>query len=191
MRLAFLLSVLLSLSCGGMVASANAANRTEVGGGVRSADTGDYKLGSDDKIRVLIFDEPSLSGEYLVNANGVVSLPLIGETQAAGLTTAQLQEAIVAKLKPRYLLNPSVNIDVLTFRPFFVLGEVNKPGDYPYVVGLTALKAVAIAEGFTYRADKHHIYIKAAGQTGETRYDLTPNVFLRPGDTVRIGERYF
>lgn len=190
MRLAFLFSIVLSLLAAGQSVSA-AADRPDQGGSVRTADTGDYKLGVDDKVRVLIYNEPTLSGEYLVNANGVVSMPLIGETNALGLTTTQLQAEIVGKLKPRYLLDPSVSIDVLVFRPFYVLGEVTKPGDYPYVVGLTALKAVAIAEGFTYRADKRHIFIKATGQTGETRYDLTPNVFLRPGDTVRIGERYF
>jgi len=86
---------------------------------------------------------------------------------------------------------PQVSIDVLEFRPYFILGEVNKPGDYPYTADLTVLKAVATANGFTYRADQKHVWLKHAGQTKEEKYNITSDLPLQPGDTIRIGERYF
>jgi polysaccharide export outer membrane protein len=156
-----------------------------------SAKIPDYVLGSGDKLRIVVFGEESLSREYTVNPAGQISFPLIGNVTAGGLTITQLQEEIVDRLSPEYLRNPQVSAEVLNFRPFYILGEVNKPGEYPYVAGLTVVNAVARAEGFTYRADGRRVFIKRAGETVEREYPLTTSTAVAPGDTIRIRERYF
>lgn len=150
-----------------------------------------YRLGTADKVRVIVFNEPSLSGEFTVSDSGGLSLPLIGEVNATGRTPAEVIADITNRLKNGYLLNPQVSIDVLTYRPFYILGEVSKPGEYPFATGLTVMNAVARAEGYTYRANKKKVFIKRAGEAEEKRYSLTPDLKIYPGDTVRIGERYF
>jgi len=151
----------------------------------------DYQLGVADRIRIIVFDEPTLSGEFVVNANGALSMPLIGDVAARGLTPGQVGAAIRDRLKDGYLLEPRVSIDVLTFRPFYILGEVNKPGEYPYSSGLTVDAAVAMAAGYTYRAEKKKVMIRHAGAEDADRMPLTPDLRVRPGDTIRIGERYW
>jgi protein involved in polysaccharide export with SLBB domain len=151
----------------------------------------DYRLGVADKVRIIVFDEPTLSGEFLVNANGSLSMPLIGDVPVAGLTASVVTESIRKLLADGFLKDPQVSIDILTFRPFYILGEVNKPGEYRYSSGLTVFNAVATAEGFTYRANKKKVVIKHAGETEETKQKLTPNLQVRPGDTIRIQERLF
>jgi len=120
-----------------------------------------------------------------------VSFPLIGDVPAAGLTIPELQKAIETKLADGYLKEPKVSAEVLNYRPFYILGEVMKPGEYPYTSGLTVLNAVATAEGFTYRADTHKVYIKRATSLGEHEGPLTTATPVEPGDTIRIGERFF
>lgn len=151
----------------------------------------DYRLGVADKVRIIVFDEPSLSGEFLVNANGSLSMPLIGDVPVAGFTASAVTDAIRKRLADGFLKDPQVSIDVLTFRPFYILGEVNKPGEYPYSSGLTVFNAVATAQGFTYRANKKRVVVKHAGATEETKEKLTPDLQVRPGDTIRIQERLF
>lgn len=151
----------------------------------------DYRLGVADKVRIIVFDEPSLSGEFLVNANGSLSMPLIGDVPVAGSTASAVTEAIKRRLANGFLKEPQVSIDVLTFRPFYILGEVNKPGEYPYSSGLTVFNAVATAQGFTYRANKKRVVVKHAGETEESKEKLTPDLQVRPGDTIRIQERFF
>lgn len=151
----------------------------------------EYRLGAADKIRVNVFGEEALTGEFLVGGSGKVSLPLIGEVQAAGLTIAELQEEIANALRQGYINEPRVSAEVLNYRPFYILGEVNKPGEYPYTNNLTVLNAVATAEGFTYRADTRRVYIKRADGVGEQPFPLTTATQVAPGDTIRIGERFF
>ena len=151
----------------------------------------DYKLGVADKVRILVFNEPNLTGEYLVNANGAISFPLIGDVEAAGRTATEIRDQITVKLADGYLRSPQVSIDILSFRPFYILGEVNKPGEYPYATGLTVLNAVATANGFTYRADQRHVFIQHAGDPKEKEYTLSGDIALQPGDTIRIRERFF
>ena len=153
--------------------------------------SGSYTLGVADELRITVFNEPNLSGQFVVNSNGMLSLPLIGETRAAGATIDQLREQITTRFADGYLKNPKVTLEVLTFRPFYILGEVNKPGKYTYSSGLTVLNAVATAEGFTYRANKRRVFVKHAGAADETEVKLTPATPVQPGDTIRIGERYF
>jgi polysaccharide export outer membrane protein len=151
----------------------------------------EYRLGPADKVRVNVFGEEALTGEFLVGGSGKVSLPLIGEVQAAGLTIGQFQEEIAGALRQGYINEPRVSAEVLNYRPFYILGEVNKPGEYPYTNNLTVLNAVATAEGFSYRADTRRVYIKRADVAGEQAYPLTTATQVAPGDTIRIGERFF
>jgi len=151
----------------------------------------EYRLGVADKVRVNVFGEEALTGEFLVGGGGKISLPLIGEVQAAGLTISQFQNEVSNELRKGYIKEPRVSAEVLNYRPFYILGEVNKPGEYPYTNNLTVLNAVATAEGFTYRANKRMVYIKRAEDPAEQPYPLTPLTKVAPGDTIRIGERYF
>jgi polysaccharide export outer membrane protein len=152
----------------------------------------DYKLGPNDKVRIIVFGQPTLTGEFSLDGSGVLAFPLIGNVQANGMTTAQLQKAIAAKLEPDYLVNPSVSAEVVTRRPFYVIGEVHKPGDYPYVTNMTALNAVAMAGGFTYRARKNEFYIKRLDKDGRmVRIVANAGTVLQPGDTLEVRERLF
>ncbi|MET3663988.1 polysaccharide biosynthesis/export family protein [Caulobacter sp. 1776] len=151
----------------------------------------DYLLGTGDKVRVTVYGEPSLSGEFFVTGSGLMSLPLIGEIKVGGMTVGQFQQVVQKALSDGYLKEPRVSAEVLTFRPFYILGEVEKPGTYPYTSGLTVLNAVATAGGFTYRADKKSVFIKHNGETSEVKGALTPSITVAPGDTIRIGERFF
>ena len=151
----------------------------------------DYRLGVADQVQITVYGETTLSGSFPVNADGTVAFPLIGNVMAQGKTAIELQNEITAALADGYVKDPRVNVSVLTFRPFYILGEVNKPGEYPYATGLTAYKAVAIAGGFTYRADQRRIYIKHSADAHESRKLLTSDLLVQPGDTIRVTERYF
>ena len=150
-----------------------------------------YHLSAGDRVRVGVFGEPALSGEFDVSVAGTLALPLVGEVKALGLTPSELEKAIAAAYADGYLRNPRVSTEVLRYRPFYILGEVNKPGEYPYSSGLTVMNAVATANGFTYRADTHHVFIRHPGAATEQRLDLKSATVVEPGDTIRIKERYF
>ena len=151
----------------------------------------EYRLGVNDKVRVIVFNEPTLSGEFTVSDGGYLSLPLIGEVQAAGRSLREISSEVEKKFADGYLVSPKISIDILTYRPYFILGEVNKPGEYPYITDMTVTIAVARAEGFTYRANKKKVFIKHIGDSEEHFVEITPNLEVQPGDTIRIGERYF
>ena len=150
-----------------------------------------YKLGSGDKVRLTVFGEADLSGTYAVDGQGRVTLPLGGPVEAAGATATELAGRVADALREGYLRDPRVSAEVAAFRPYYILGEVEKPGEYPYQNGLTVLNAVATAQGFTYRANERAVYIRRDGETAETKYALDSDTPVRPGDTVRIGERLF
>jgi protein involved in polysaccharide export with SLBB domain len=179
------------------LASTARADGAGVGAGGVGPDDGqpghfEYRLGSGDKLRVIVFGEESLSGEFLVpGGDGAISFPLVGDVKAAGLTVTELKTQLEAKLRDGFLKDPHVSIEVLNYRPYYILGEVTKPGEYPYIVGLTVLNAVATASGFTYRADTRKVYIRHANSPGETPSKLTTTTPVHPGDTIRIGERFF
>jgi polysaccharide export outer membrane protein len=151
----------------------------------------EYTLGPGDKLRITVHESPDLTGEFMVSGSGFVSMPLIGEVQAGGLTVRQLADAIAAKLTPDYLKNPRVSIEVLNFRPFDIIGEVNKPGSYPYRPGMTILNAVAMAGGFTYRANKDSMYIKRAKDPDGREVEANSETSVLPGDVIRVKERFF
>jgi polysaccharide export outer membrane protein len=150
-----------------------------------------YHLGSGDKIHVGVFGQPDLNGDYVVDGGGSVQLPLIGAVKAAGLTVAEFQKQVAAKFADGYLVNPNVEVDVVSYRPFYIIGEVKAPGQYPYVNGMSVLNAVALAGGFTDRADKSEVYIRRNGSTKETEYPGDETTKVNPGDIVRISERFF
>ena len=150
-----------------------------------------YTLGNGDQLRITVFGQPDLSGQFEVDGTGSISMPLIGQVEALGLTTPELEKRIVSILEGDYILNPRVSAQVINYRPFYILGEVNRPGEYPYTSGLTVLNAVAAAGGFTYRANKKVIYVKSVDSNAEQAYELTTSTVVRPGDTLRIGERIF
>jgi protein involved in polysaccharide export with SLBB domain len=154
-------------------------------------DLGSYGLGTGDKIRITVFGEPQLSGEFEIDGTGAISMPLIGQLKAVGLNTPQLERKITEMLDGDYILNPRVSAEVINYRPFYILGEVTKPGQYPYTNGLTVLNAVAASGGFKYRANQKKVFIKHVDSPVETVYDLTSTTIVKPGDTLRIGERIF
>jgi polysaccharide export outer membrane protein len=153
--------------------------------------TGVYRLGPGDKVRVITYGEESLTGEFLVGPSGKVSFPLIGDVQATGSTSSEFKEAVETALRGGFLRDPKVSVEVTTYRPFYILGEVQKPGEYPYTSALTVQKAVATANGFTYRANTKKVYIKHANSAEEQVYPLTSATPVSPGDTIRIVERFF
>ncbi|MFT6510730.1 MAG: polysaccharide export outer membrane protein [Parvibaculaceae bacterium] len=150
----------------------------------------EYRLGSGDKLRVIVFGEEALSGEFDVDGTGTVSLPLIGLIQAKDLTLREFEAEVSDKLRDGYLKDPRVSAEVLNYRPFYIFGEVEEPGEYPYTNGMTALNAVAVGGGYTFRADKLRIYI-SRDQENEVEYLLNTSVRIQPGDIVRIAERFF
>lgn len=170
---------------------------TNLPGGMRSGGTSaqassDYRLGPNDRARVIVFGQPGLTGEFVLDGDGVLAFPLIGSVPANGMTPRELQQLIAGKLDPQYLRDPNVTVEVLTRRPFYVLGEVQKPGNYPYVTGITALHAVAMAGGYTYRARTTQYYIKRLNSDGKmVRIVAGPETIVRPGDTLEVRERYF
>ncbi len=151
----------------------------------------DYTLETGDRVRLTVFNEPSLTGEFWVNPDGFLSLPLIGNVKASGRTVNEISAEATARFGDGYLRSPRLAMEVSVFRPFYILGEVSEPGQYPYVSGLTAMNAVATAKGFTPRANRDVIRIRRQGGRGEVNYRLTSELMIYPGDTVHIGERFF
>ena len=150
------------------------------------------KLGPNDRLRVTVFGQPTLTGEYTLDGNGVLAFPLIGNVPANGVTTNQLQQAIAAKLEPDYLVNPNVSAEIVNRRPFYVIGEVQKPGNYPYVSDITAVNAIAMAGGFTRRARKNDFYIRRLDKDGKpVRIEANVGTVLQAGDTLEVRERVF
>jgi protein involved in polysaccharide export with SLBB domain len=151
-----------------------------------------YKLGSGDKIKLVVYGEDDLGGEYLVDGAGQVQLPLLGQVPAAGLTIHQFVTSVTNLfVSEGYLKRPRVSVEVENYRPFYIIGEVKTPGQYPYISGMNALNAIALAGGYTYRADDTVIYVRHNGSTNEVKAPADQNTKVGPGDIVRVGERVF
>lgn len=152
-----------------------------------------YTLGAGDKLRITVYGEETLTGEYRVTGAGNVSFPLIGNVKADGRTVEDLQSDLTTQLANGYLADPRVSAEIIDYRPYYILGEVTRPGQYEYSVGLTIEQAIAAAGGFTYRAKSNRVFLKRATQTRETLVDLDENAafLVLPGDTIRVGERFF
>ena len=159
--------------------------------GAASRAHADYQLGAGDKIRVTVFGENDLSGEYQVDGSGVVRLPLIGTIRAVGYTAPALEAWIAAALSPNYIKNPRVNVEIITYRPFYITGAVNRPGQYPYVDNMSAMNAVAVAGGFMDSAKQSAIYVRHEGSTVEEEVPTDQITHIRPGDVVRVKTTLF
>jgi protein involved in polysaccharide export with SLBB domain len=149
-----------------------------------------YHLGTGDKLRVIVYGEDDLGGQYDIDSSGMVRLPLVGQVQAAGLTVRQFEQQVKAKLDQGYLKDARVSVEVTNYRPFYILGEVNKPGEYPYVNGMSVLTAVAMAGGYTYRANESEVYVRRSGSTEELSVSAD-QTNINPGDIIRVPERFF
>lgn len=150
-----------------------------------------YRLGAGDEVKVTVYGEPELSGAFVVDGEGNISMSLIGPVEVATLTLSEASSKLETRLKDGWLRDPQVTAELVKGRPYYILGEVNKPGEYPFVSGLTVMNAIASAGDFTYRADKGRILIKRADSAVEQEVVLTPTTPVQPGDTIRIRERFF
>ena len=183
--------VLLALAAFGLSACETAAVSGGAPAEAREAfDASGYRLASGDEVRLTVFGEPDLSGVFELDGQGQLTLQLAGAVQADGLTPAELADAVADALRQGYLKDPRVTAEVATYRPYYILGEVEKPGEYAYQNGLTVLNAVATAEGFTYRANEKAVFIRRDGETEERKFRLDNQTPVRPGDTIRVGERF-
>jgi polysaccharide export outer membrane protein len=161
------------------------------GPGPMRGSNGPYILGPGDRLRIKVYNEPDLTGDYEVNSGGFVSLPLVGQIKASGLTTSQLERSIVARMKGKIEQQPNVNVEIAAYAPFYIYGEVKKAGEYPYRPGLTVADAVATAGGLTYRANENEVYVRHAGSRVEQIVTLDHQIRVFPGDNIRVSERWF
>jgi polysaccharide export outer membrane protein len=151
------------------------------------ADEANYRLGPGDKLHVQVLGADDLNGDFLVGDNGTVSSPVIGDVKAVGLTRSELERDMEKQLARGYLKNPKVSVTILAYRPFYIYGEVTKPGGYPYASGMRVLSAVATAGGFTYRANQNYVVITRNGQERKAE----PNSPIQPDDVIRVPQRFF
>jgi len=149
-----------------------------------------YTLGSGDRLKITVFGEAQLSGEFQVDGGGKISFPLIGEVGARGLTIRDLTARLTARLRDGYLIDPKITLEVLNYRPFYILGEVNKPGKYEYLSGITLYNAIALAGGYTHRARQNRAEITRANPE-RVLSDADHGTIILPGDIINIGERFF
>jgi len=147
----------------------------------------EYTLGPGDKVRVTVYGDDQMSGEFTVSDTGLLDLRFIGAVEAAGRTVGQLRQSIRERLMPDYLKNPRVAVEVMEFRPFFIRGEINNKSSYPYRPGMSVGQAVAVAGGYTNRADKDDIVIRRAGK----KFQATEDTAVLPGDEIEVKERFF
>ena len=183
-----------------LLAACGASSDLGVGGPISSANeqglaaapnTSEIRLEAGDKIHVIVYGEDKLTGDYQVSTGGYLALPFAGSVKAAGLTPPELERTLEAQFSKKALRKPKVTVEVMTFRPFYVLGEVQKPGQYPYQAGLNVLSAIAIAGGATYRASTSEVLIQRAGTGTLQKFPQSPMIAIMPGDLVRVPESIF
>jgi protein involved in polysaccharide export with SLBB domain len=156
-----------------------------------SSTRSEYKLDIGEKIRVVVSGEDKLSGEFTVDPTGNIAFPLVGKIQAAGLSAKDLEESLSGRLKGRYLVSPHVFVEVLSHRPFYVMGEVRTVGEYVYKPGLNVVTAILLAGGYGPRASTNVVYIKRASGGEEKEFPALASIPVHPGDIIRVPERYF
>lgn len=149
------------------------------------------RIGSGDKLKISIFGEPELSGAFDVTAQGNIAMPLVGNIPARGLTVEELRVALVRRLSEGYLKTPKVTVEVLNYRPIYIHGEVRSGGEFQFKHGMSLRDAVAMAGGYTYRANTGYVLMTRDGAPGEIRIDLPTDEAVMPGDNIRIPERFF
>jgi protein involved in polysaccharide export with SLBB domain len=196
-RSQFLLFLLMIALAG---CSAAGSSQTEAGklaltsyagpGPLRGSDE-PYRLGPGDRIRLKVYDDQNLTGEYEVDSTGLVSIPLVGRVRASGLTTSQLEKSLTGRMKGTISQDPKINVEIASYAPFYIYGEVKKAGVYPFQPGITVADAIATAGGLTYRADESTIYLQRAGAPSQQAVRLDVPVRIFPGDNIRVAERMF
>ncbi|MFM9938344.1 MAG: polysaccharide biosynthesis/export family protein [Hyphomicrobiaceae bacterium] len=199
LRCTSLASHLLRLAVLAVVATVGACaegsgSATERPSAVRNANLAEprvYRLGVGDKVKVIVFGETDLSGNFDINAAGHIAMPLAGDIPARGLSPTGLKDAIVRRLSDGYLKNPKVSVEVLTYRAVFVHGEVKSGGEFAFKHGLKIRDAIAVAGGYTYRANQSYVLVTREDDPREIRIDLPSSVMVMPGDNIRVPERFF
>lgn len=151
----------------------------------------DYILGAEDKIKITVFGEQDLSGSFKIGGDGNISMPLVGIVQLQNLTLRQAEDLIEEKLRDGYLKNPSISIEVAESRPFYILGEVRRPGSYNYINGMSVLQAIAISGGFTYRANRKSVDILRGQAAPSKPLSVLPEMPVQAGDIIFVRERFF
>jgi protein involved in polysaccharide export with SLBB domain len=175
-----------------LVACAGAApSPSSEDAGTGSIRGSEYRLAVGEKVRIIVSGEDRLSGEFTVDPAGNIAFPLVGKLPAAGRTARELEESLSGRLKGRYLINPSVFVEVLSLRPFYVMGEVRSVGEFAYKPGLNVITAILLAGGYGPRANTSFVYIKRASGGREKEFPAQASVPVYPGDIVRVPERFF
>ena len=150
-----------------------------------------YRLGIGDKVRVAVFGEADLSGTFEINATGRISLPLVGEIEASGVDAAGLRQRVTARLSDGFLKSPKVSVEVVGYRPIYVLGEVRNSGEFPFKVGLRLRDVIALAGGYTYRAVTTSIVLRRQGESDGRTIPMDGSIPVLPGDNLLVDERFF
>jgi polysaccharide export outer membrane protein len=151
-----------------------------------------YRLKPGDKLKIAVFNEPDLTGEFQVGDSGKIAFPLVGEVQAAGLSVNDFRSSLASQLQQGFVRNPRVTIDFINYRPINVIGEVRNAGQYAYRPGLTIQDAIAMAGGYTYRANTHTVYLRRSDQSSDITVPVGHSkLTILPGDNIRVPERYF
>jgi protein involved in polysaccharide export with SLBB domain len=150
-----------------------------------------YRIGSGDRLKIQTFGESTLSGEFAVNAEGTIAFPLVGDVSVGGKTVTEFKDDLTQRLGSQYLRNPRISVEMVNFRPVYILGEVAKPGEFNYSERMSVFALVAKAGGFTYRANQSYAFIRREDETEEKAVRLTSATAVQPGDTVRIPDRVF
>ena len=148
-------------------------------------------LGAGDRLHITVYGQDMMTNDYMVDRDGSITMPLAGRIKLGGMVTADAEAAIRTKLSKGIVVDPNVTVDVIQYRPIYVLGEVNKPGAYDYTSNIVMINAVALAGGFTYRAGKNDVTVVRGSETNEQRYRATQTTSLQPGDVVVVPERFF
>jgi polysaccharide export outer membrane protein len=196
LRLIFLAACLGSLlaiaGCGSNATSglASYSEASEAQVRVPRAAGGPYTVRTNDQLHIQVYNEPTITGDYVIDSTGSLSVPVAGRVRAGGLTVEQLERKITAQLNSGILKDARVSIQVTTYAPFYIRGEVKKPGEFPYKPGLTIGDAVALAGGYTYRADESRVYVRPSQAASEATRSLDTDLPVSPGDNIRIPERF-
>jgi polysaccharide export outer membrane protein len=183
---AMILGVSLS-ACGGVGSEANLPMLDQSASVPGAAGTAGYKLGPGDKLKVMVFGAEDMSGDFIVTDAGYVASPLVGDVKAAGLSPQEFANALQKKLADGYMRDPKVSVQVSTYRPFYIFGEVTKPGEYPYAQGMTVLNAVAMGGGYSYRANQNFVVVTRDHKD----YKAPMTARILPDDVIKVPERLF
>jgi polysaccharide biosynthesis/export protein len=187
MRLRTLLHLFLVLFAVSLAGCSSAGSNLPPLPAATSGGEAGYRLAPNDKLKITVFGAEDMSGDFAVNDAGNVSMPLVGDIKAAGLTPAEFARAIESRLREGYMKDPKVAVQANAYRPIYIFGEVTKPGEYPYASNMSVLNAVALGGGYSYRANQDYVIVSRGGR----EYKANVTARLQPDDIVRVPERFF